>query len=313
MVHEGVLYKCKICDFTNKHQSELRIHKQTIHEGFRFKCSRCPFEAKRKNNLRTHNEIKHEGVKFYCDQCEFSALSQSSIKTHIEAQHGGREYRMIVTSATTADKATDDAIYFARMARLENLVLGNALEGVPESEDVDNSPQVEDPEKMTDEELGEIEEKVDKALEENLDACEKSESPMLRHDVVIAEAPTKDEIPVTEEEVVDDKDKEVEGEESHEDGTEDECEHGDSVEAAAVHEAKVSKPTIESIHSARRVDRKAVRRVVQSMKDALDRGEVGEFECASTREVLDDVLTGDSVRNTELHDAVKYGSLPRKC
>jgi len=137
-----------------------------------------------------------------------------------------------------------EAYYFygkalLEMARHENLVLGTALEGVPESEDVVNSPQVEDPEKMTDEERGEIEEKVDYALEEILDACEKSESPMLRHDVVIAEAPTKHEIPVTGEEVVDDKDKEVEGEESHEDGTEDECEHGDSVEAAAVHEAKV--------------------------------------------------------------------------
>ena len=71
--------------------------------------------------------------------------------------------------------------------------------------------------------------------------------------------------------------------------------------------------TKDSVKNTERVDGRTVRHVIQSMGDALDRGEVGEFECASTREVLDDVLTGDSVRNTELHDAVKYGSLPRKC
>ena len=73
-----------------------------------------------------------------------------------------------------------------------------------------------------------------------------------------------------------------------------------------------SKPTIESIHSTRQVDRKTVRHVIQSMKDALDRGEVSEFKYANTKEMLADVLTKDSVKNTELHDTVKYGSLPRK-
>ena len=73
-----------------------------------------------------------------------------------------------------------------------------------------------------------------------------------------------------------------------------------------------SGPTIESIHSTRQVDRKTVRHVIQSMKDALDRGEVSEFKYANTKEMLADVLTKDSVKNTELHDTVKYGSLPRK-
>ena len=48
------------------------------------------------------------------------------------------------------------------------------------------------------------------------------------------------------------------------------------------------------------------------MRDALDRGEVGEFKYANTKEMFADVLTKDSVKNTKLHDAVKCGSLPRK-
>ena len=72
-----------------------------------------------------------------------------------------------------------------------------------------------------------------------------------------------------------------------------------------------SKPTIESIYSTRQVDRKTVH-VIQSMKDALERGEVSEFKYSNTKEMLADVLTKDSVKNTELHDTVKFGSLPRK-
>jgi len=65
------------------------------------------------------------------------------------------------------------------MARLENVVLGNALVGVPEGEDVDTSPEVEDPEKVTDEERADVEEKVDEALDENFDNCANAEMPLL--------------------------------------------------------------------------------------------------------------------------------------
>ena len=48
------------------------------------------------------------------------------------------------------------------------------------------------------------------------------------------------------------------------------------------------------------------------MKDALDRGKVNKFKYVNTKEMLADVLTKDSVKNTELHDTVKCGSLPRE-
>ena len=55
-----------------------------------------------------------------------------------------------------------------------------------------------------------------------------------------------------------------------------------------------------------------VQHVIQSMKDALDRGKVSKFKYVNTKEMLADILTKDSVKSTELHDAVKCGSLPRE-
>ncbi|XP_076043317.1 uncharacterized protein LOC143026574 isoform X2 [Oratosquilla oratoria] len=68
-----------------------------------------------------------------------------------------------------APECGDAYFYYGRalleMARLESGVLGNALDGVPQGEDVENS-QVENPEKMTDDEKEMVSEKVGEALEE---------------------------------------------------------------------------------------------------------------------------------------------------
>jgi len=57
------------------------------------------------------------------------------------------------------------------MARAESGVFGNALDGVPEGEDANNS-QVEDPDKMTEEERDTVEKEVGEALDENFQALE---------------------------------------------------------------------------------------------------------------------------------------------
>merc|ERR1719232_1639003 len=64
-----------------------------------------------------------------------------------------------------------DAYYYygkalLEMARTEAGVFGNALDGVPDGDDCDNS-QVEDPDKMTEEEREDVEKKVGEALDEN--------------------------------------------------------------------------------------------------------------------------------------------------
>jgi len=95
-------------------------------------------------------------------------------------------------SAECGEKAPEcgEVYYFygkalLELARLENIVLGNALSGVPKEESCDGSPQVDDPEIMTDEERIEVQCKVDEALMENLDNCQIAENPMLKKEVVI--------------------------------------------------------------------------------------------------------------------------------
>jgi len=72
-----------------------------------------------------------------------------------------------------------DAYYYygkalLEMARAEAGVFGNALDGVPDGEDSDNS-QVEDPDKMTEEEREDVEKKVGEALDENYSALAERE------------------------------------------------------------------------------------------------------------------------------------------
>jgi len=143
-------------------------------------------------------------------------------------------------SAVCGEKSAEcgEAYYYygkalLEMARLENVVLGNALSGVPEGEDVE-SPQVEDPEKVTDEERADIEEKVDEALEENFDSCEQTETPLLTIKSV------GDDVPM-EADGVDEKNPEMEVDSQEEDGDETEkCDHADDKAAAAEHEAKAA-------------------------------------------------------------------------
>jgi len=70
----------------------------------------------------------------------------------------------------TANECADSYFHYGKalleLARMEGGVLGNALEGVPEGEDVED-PQVESAEKMTEDEKEDVGSKVMEALEEN--------------------------------------------------------------------------------------------------------------------------------------------------
>merc|ERR1712112_153266 len=76
----------------------------------------------------------------------------------------------------THKECADAYFYYGKslldMARLENGVLGNALEGVPEGGDTGNDSQVEDPEQMTEDERSAVETKVKEALDYNYQTCE---------------------------------------------------------------------------------------------------------------------------------------------
>jgi len=141
-----------------------------------------------------------------------------------------------VMSAECGEKAPEcgEIYYFygkalLELARLENVVLGNALSGVPKEESCDGSTQVDDPEKMTDEERIEVEVKVDEALMENLENCQIAENPMLLKDVSDAadkkasEIPSGDKLP--------EGDPKIEDVESEGDSDDEDCEHLDEEKA----------------------------------------------------------------------------------
>ncbi|CAL4098221.1 unnamed protein product, partial [Meganyctiphanes norvegica] len=77
----------------------------------------------------------------------------------------------------TAPECGDAYFYYGRalleMARIESGVLGNALDGVPEGEDMDSS-QVENPDKMPEDEKEKVAEQVGEALEENFKSLTKA-------------------------------------------------------------------------------------------------------------------------------------------
>jgi len=80
----------------------------------------------------------------------------------------------------TAPECSEVYFYYGKalleLARLESGVLGNALDGVPEEEAEGDDSQIEDPEKLTEDEKNDVEDKVDDALEENFKTCEDKSS-----------------------------------------------------------------------------------------------------------------------------------------
>jgi len=112
------------------------------------------------------------------------------------------------------------------MARLENGVLGNALDGVPEDEDKAETSQVEDPEKLTEEEKVDVEEKVDEALVENFE----------KHDKIAK---------IHKGEVLNGDTESEEGEDSQEESAEDEGEGKKDVDKAEKKDADISKSSSE--------------------------------------------------------------------
>jgi len=137
-----------------------------------------------------------------------------------------------------------EAYYFygkalLELARLENVVLGNALDGVPRDDDDNLSSQVENPDTMTDEERTEVQEKVDEALVENFDNCEISESPLLMHEASDVDATGTETVTgsggpdIAEDEEIEDDSQDDEGLGA------DKCEHVDA-EDAVVHETRAA-------------------------------------------------------------------------
>ena len=73
-----------------------------------------------------------------------------------------------------------------------------------------------------------------------------------------------------------------------------------------------SNPLKESLYSTKQVERKTIRHVIQSMKDALDRKEVEKYEWVETKDMIADLLTKDSASPDLFMMVLESGKLPRR-
>jgi len=95
----------------------------------------------------------------------------------------------------TAPECGDAYFYYGRalleMARMESDVLGNALDGVPEGDDLENS-QVENPDKLSEEEKEKVSDQVDEALQETTKSLSKDKKSSPSKDGDKKASPSKD-------------------------------------------------------------------------------------------------------------------------
>jgi len=141
----------------------------------------------------------------------------------------------------TAYECADAYYYYGKalleMARAESGVFGNALDGVPEGEDANNS-QVEDPDKMTEEERDTVEKEVGEALDENFEALEEKKKNKDKR-----KNSTEEE---TEDTEGDEDEEEGEGEEAEKTEKEGEKVEGEASTSTETKDSEPAKPTEET-------------------------------------------------------------------
>ena len=85
-----VLIKCKRCDYTSNHESDIKIHTQTLHtevrinieSGNTIKCNKCQFTCKYNIQMKKHMKSIHPNTVFECNQCDFEAMGIDDLWKH---------------------------------------------------------------------------------------------------------------------------------------------------------------------------------------------------------------------------------------
>ena len=215
-----------------------------------FTCKDCDFQSNHRASIHNHiKEVHTSEMKYSCDLCMF----KSNLKYKTRKR------------ATTADKATDNAIYFARLIKenSENTRVRNYDDKVIESEE-EQVPGEKD------------------KVEEN------SETEPLPNPVSLSTIPN----PVSL-------------------STLPNPEAGTPRRFRSFSSRESREPPRESRESRDDTRRFRPRSRSASQHRGRFRSRYDKGRREQSEEMLADVLTKDSVKNTELHDTVKYGSLPK--
>merc|ERR1712141_816932 len=90
-VHEGQnAHKCEMCGKIFRSKANLEVHVNSLHNGIKYKCQLCdmPFMQLRTLNKRVKliHGI-HEGLKFKCEACNDSFKSKSHLLRHVKIIH----------------------------------------------------------------------------------------------------------------------------------------------------------------------------------------------------------------------------------
>ena len=86
LVHEGVIYQCEQCEYVAPNRRGLRTH-VSVHMGIKFPCQHYNYRATRKENLRSHVLIVHEKKVYHCDQCGYKAQRKGQLTKHFDENH----------------------------------------------------------------------------------------------------------------------------------------------------------------------------------------------------------------------------------
>lgn len=87
-IHEGVRYKCKICNRVLKCQSAYKSHLKAFHlpktHQCLYFCSRCNFKFSNKNDLSRHMKIKHKWTDAHvCPVCHKAVRHRMTFDRHL--------------------------------------------------------------------------------------------------------------------------------------------------------------------------------------------------------------------------------------
>ena len=89
--HEGVTYKCNLCEKSFTKAEHLRKHVKRVHEEKNiYACNHCEKRFSQSHHFKRHIKAVHEGVKDHvCGNCGKSFTESKSLTRHIKSVHEG--------------------------------------------------------------------------------------------------------------------------------------------------------------------------------------------------------------------------------
>ena len=93
--NEG-LWRCKVCEKTDKQKSNIRQHAEIHIEGVVHTCHICSKSFQTRRSLHDHMSFKHSDQSFVCDICDKSGMTKMALRKHKANTHTKCFHKKIV-------------------------------------------------------------------------------------------------------------------------------------------------------------------------------------------------------------------------